>query len=136
MFSHVKANMPHAYFVVIAIIATCVACVAASGGLFLAKCALRKRKPPAIVAWGHPVSGLTALTVVYVAVTGWQGSADVMLDFGALMLTAAFAGGCLLYALRASHLTQPLAIILIHGGLAITACGLLIMGVISAASTP
>ncbi|GEM_PF-2222665 len=121
-------------FVIIAAIATGIACVAASAGLFLAWCALTKRKPSALAAWGHPVVGLTALTVVYVVVTGWRGPTNVMLDFGALSLTAAFAGGCLLYALRVSHLTQPFIVICIHGGLAIMACVLLTIGVMHAAS--
>lgn len=127
--------MLHLHFSIAAIVATCVACVAASGGLFLAWCVLKRRKPHALVVWGHPLAGLTALTLVYVAVTGWDGSPDLMLDVGALVLTVAFLGGGLLYALRASHVNPPFGVMLVHGALALSACVLLIIGLVAATRT-
>lgn len=114
----------------LALVATCFACAAAAGGLFLAVCVVRRRKPPLAVAWGHPLAGLTALTLIYVAVTGWQGPRDLPLDAGALVITFAFLGGGLLYALRATKLPRPFFVILIHGLAALTGCALLVIGLV------
>lgn len=114
----------------LALVATALACGAAAGGLFLAFCVVTRRRPPMVVARGHPLAALAALTLIYVAVTAWHGPRDLPLDAGALVLTFAFVGGGLLYALRATRLPRPFFVILIHGMGALTGCALLIVGLV------
>lgn len=114
----------------LAAVAAAFACAAALGGLFLAGRILRNRPTPRVIVWAHPLAGLTALTLIYIAVTGWRGPRDLPLDAGALVLTFAFLGGALLFALGITRLPRPFFVIALHGVAAVSACGLLIVGLL------
>ncbi len=114
----------------LALVATAVVCGAAAGGAYLAGCGMMNCRPVTAVIWGHPLAAITGLALLYVVVFGWHGPRDLPLDAGALVLTLAFLGGGLLFALRATRLPQPLFVIFLHGLGALFGCALLIVGLV------
>lgn len=114
----------------LAAVATAVACAAALAGLFLAGCLLARRRLPRLLVRAHPLAGLTALALIYWAVITWRGPRDLPLDAGALVLTLAFLGGGLIFALRTTRLPRPPFVILLHGFAALCGCALLIVGLV------
>lgn len=116
----------------VALAGTATAIAAALAGLTLAGLFLARRSPPRLLQFAHPVAGITALVLVYVAVTAWHGPRDLPLDAGALVLALVFLGGGLLFALRLSRLPRPWFAVALHGGAALLACVLLVIGLVRA----
>ncbi|MGH8127736.1 MAG: hypothetical protein ACRETC_05130 [Gammaproteobacteria bacterium] len=112
------------------VIAAGVACAAVTLGLALLGFRLVRQRPPQLAGWLHPLFGLTAVGLAYAASVLWQGPRSLPFDAGALVLTLAFVGGCLLFALRLTRLPRPLFVILIHGAAATLGCVLLMVGLL------
>lgn len=113
-----------------AIAGTAAALVTAIAGLSLVSIYLVRRSAPRALLVGHPLVGMVALSLVYVAVVGWQGPRNLPLDAGAVVLALVFLGGVLLFALRLNRLPQPFFVVALHGGAALFSCVLLVIGLL------
>lgn len=106
------------------------ACAAATLGITLLGFRLVRHRPPRLAGWAHPLFGLAAVGLAYAASVLWHGPRSLPFDAGALVLTLALVGGCLLFALRLTRLPRPLFVILIHGVAATLGCALLVVGLL------
>jgi peptidoglycan/LPS O-acetylase OafA/YrhL len=113
---------------ILALVGTALALAAALAGLVLIGFRIARRRMPRRLLAAHPVVGITALICLWVAFALWRGPHDLAFDAGTLVLTFAFAGGVLMFALRATRLPRPFFVAMLHGAGALFGCALLIVG--------
>ncbi|MDN5863807.1 MAG: hypothetical protein L0I62_01105 [Gammaproteobacteria bacterium] len=116
----------------LAVAGSIVAWLAALGGLTLAVYVVSRRPAPRWLVWLHPAAGTTALVLLWVAFTLWPGPRDLPLDAGIIALTLAFVAGSFMFSLRATCLPVPVFAIALHALAALSACALLIVGLLHA----
>lgn len=102
--------------------------LAALGGITLISLRLTRRRLPFWLLVAHPVTGFSGLICLWAGFALWRGTRNLPLDAGVLVLTFAFAGGLLMFALRATDLPRPLFVVALHGAAALFGCALLLVG--------
>ncbi|MGH8161230.1 MAG: hypothetical protein ACRESR_03630 [Gammaproteobacteria bacterium] len=117
---------------ILAYVGVALAVLAALAGLTLATLVFSRRHSPRWLVALHPAAAISGLACLWVAFALWRGTRDLPFDGGVLALTFVFAAGAFLFSLRITRLPLPFFAVLLHGGVAILGCALLIAGLVRA----
>lgn len=116
--------------------AVVLACLTALAGLGLATCYFTRRRAPRWLITLHPLSGVAAVTCLWIVFALWEGPRALPFDAGVVVLTLVLAAGAFLFSLRATRLPVPPFVIVVHGLAALFSCALLIVGFVRVSAGP
>lgn len=98
----------------------------ALAGLTLATLGWRRRRVPLAISSLHGLVGIAAIVLLIVLDTHLPH--DRALIAATVLFMLAATGGLMLFAFRAAHQTLPSAIVVLHGGFAVVALIVMLIG--------